>query len=143
MKRKITIFIGLLLTIIVLAITVVPVYASDDPGITASTIQNDQGCNKIKILGHLLLIQDEAKIDAIIDRAVDVGKLTDQQSIELKDFWTTYHEQFTKKAALIRILRANDGAKVQAFLDRCVTAGKINAEQAGKIMTLWEKLHSH
>jgi hypothetical protein len=94
------------------------------------------------MLGRLLLIQDEAKVDALIAKATEADKLTDEQAIKVKDFWTDHHQRFIKKVVLTRLLWAKDGAKVQEFLDKAVAAGKINQEQAEKIMTFWNKLHT-
>ena len=140
MKRKIALIASVVLAIVVLAIGAVPVFADDGSGATPPAAQGAQGWHKMKVLGRLLLIQDEAKVDALIAKAGD--KLTPELAGKIKTFWTDHHQQFTKKVVLTRLLWVKDGAKVQAFLDKAVTAGKINSEQAGNIMTLWNKLHT-
>ena len=142
MKRKIALFGGIFLALVVLTICAVPVFAADGSGETAPATHCAQGWHKMRILGRLLLIQDEAKIDALITKAVEADKLTDEQAVKVKDFWTNHHQQFGKKVFLTRLIWVEDGAKVQAFLDKAVTAGKINSEQAGNVMTLWNKLHT-
>jgi hypothetical protein len=140
MKRKIALFGGIFLALVVLTVWAVPVFAADGSGATAPATQCAQGWHKMRILGRLLLIQDEAKVDALIAKAGD--KLSTEQAGKIKTFWTDHHQQFTKRVVLTRLLWAKDGAKVQSFLDNAVKAGKINSEQAGKIMDLWEKLHA-
>lgn len=142
MKRKIALFGGIFLTLVVLTTWAVPVFAADGTGETAPATQCAQGWHKMKILGRLLLIQDEAKVDALIAKAVEADKLTDEQAVKVNDFWTNHHQQFGKKVFLTRLIWVEDGAKVQAFLDKAEAAGKISAEQAEKIMSLWEKLHT-
>ena len=142
MKRKIALFGGIFLALVVITICAVPVFAADGSGDTAPATQCAQGWHKMKILGRLLLIQDEAKIDSLIAKAVEAEKLTDEQAVKVKDFWTNHHQQFGKKVFLTRLIWVEDGAKVQAFLDKAEAAGKINAEQAEKIIGLWEKLHT-
>jgi hypothetical protein len=145
MKRKIALFGVIFLALVVLmiwAIPVFPVFAADGPGETTPATQCSQGWHKMKILGRLLLIQDEAKVDALIAKAVEADKLTDEQAVKVKDFWTNHHQQFGKKVFLTRLIWVEDGAKVQAFLDKAEAAGKISTEQAEKIMSLWEKLHA-
>lgn len=142
MKKNIALFGGILLILLVFTVWAVPVFAADGSDKTAAAIQSAPGWHKMRILGRLLLIQDEVKVDALIAKAVASDKLTYEQAIKVKDFWTKHHQQFTKKVVIARLLRANDGDKVQAFLDKAESAGKINATQAEKIMNLWEKLHA-
>ncbi len=142
MKRKIALFGGIFLALVVLTIWAVPVFAADGSGETAPATQCAQGWHKMKILGRLLLIQDEVKVDALIAKAAEADKLTDEQAVKVKEFWTNHHQQFGKKVFLTRLIWVEDGAKVQAFLDKAESAGKINPEQAEKIMSLWEKLHA-
>jgi len=140
MKRKIALIASVVLAIVVLSIWAVPVFAADGSGATPPAAQGAQGWHKMKVLGRLLLIQDEAKVDALIAKAGD--KLTPEQAGKVKDFWTNHHQQFGKKVFLTRLIWVEDGAKVQAFLEKAESAGKINEEQAGRIMDLWEKLHT-
>lgn len=142
MKKKIALIASVVLAIVVLAIWAVPVVAADGSGATPLAAQGAQGWHKMKVISRLLLIQDEARVDALIAKAVEADKLTKDQALKVKGFWTDHHQQFTKKVVLNRLLWAKDGAKVQAFLDKAVTVGKINSEQAGKIITLWKKLHT-
>jgi hypothetical protein len=139
-KRKIiTIGLSILVLIALLAITI-PVLASDSgaPSDPAKITQ----ANKAKILWRLLLVQDEAKVDAFIAKAVDASKLTSDQALKLKDFWSDHHAQFLKNLVLKRLLQAQDKSKVEAFLNKAVGAGKIQQGQADKIIHIWEILHS-
>jgi hypothetical protein len=140
MKRKFALFGGMFLALVVLVILVVPVFAGDGSDGAQPATQSDQGWQKIRMLGRILLIQDEAKVDALIARAGD--KLSAEQAARVKDVWTDHHQQFTKKVIVTRLLWAKDGAKVQAFLDEAVANGKINLVQSERIMTLWNKLHT-
>jgi hypothetical protein len=142
MKRKIALFGGIFLVLVVLTVWAVPVFAADGSSATAPTTQCARGWHKMRILGRLLLMQDGAKVDALIATAVEAHKLTDEQAVKVKGFWTDHHQQFTKKVVLTRVLWANDGAKVQEFLDKAEGAGRISEEQNEKIMTLWNKLHT-
>jgi hypothetical protein len=142
MKRKIVLISSIVLAIVVLAACAIPVLATGDAGITAAATHNDQGYSKLKILARLLLIQDEARVDALIAGAVKADKLTGEQAVKVKDFWTKHHKQFISKVFIKRLLWMKDGAKVQAVLAKYEAAGKINAEQSAKIMARWNKLHS-
>jgi hypothetical protein len=142
MKRRIAILGGILLVLVVLAAWTVPAFAADPSGATQPSAQSTQQGSKLRVMVRLLMVQDEAKVDAFIAKAKDAGKITAEQATKIKGFWTNHHEQFAKRAIVVRLLLAKDGAKVQAFLDTGVAAGKITAEQADKIVTLWNKLHS-
>jgi len=142
MKRKIALFGGIFLALVVLTVWAVPVFAADGSGATAPTTQYAQGWHKMRLLGRLLLIQDEAKVDALIATAKGAHKINEEQATKIKGFWTDHHQQFTKKVVLTRLLWAKDGTKVQTFLNDAVAANKIKQEQADKIMTLWNKLHT-
>jgi hypothetical protein len=141
MKKKYLIIGVSILALVVMAVWAIPVFAEGASN-PAQSGQNTQQLPKLRMLARLLLIQDEAKVNALIAKAKDASKITAEQATKIKEFWTNHHQQFAKRAVLSRLLRANDGAKVQAFLDRAVAAGKIQKEQAGKIMTLWNKLHN-
>ena len=130
------------MVLIVLTAGAVPVFAADPSGTTQPSVQITQQVNKVRVMVRLLLVQDEAKVDAFIAKAQDAEKITAEQATKIKEFWTNHHKQFTKKVVLTRLLWARDGAKVQAFLDKGIAAGKIKIEQAEKIMTLWNKLHT-
>ena len=133
-------FILLSLTLIAVLVVAVPVMAAGDSAPT------DPGqitrLNKAKILVRLLLVQDEAKVYAFIDRAADTGKLTSEQAANVKEFWDSHHRQFTRFSVLIRLLRADNGARVQNYVDNAVARGRISQVQADKIIQIWEILHT-
>ncbi len=132
---------------IVLAVAVVMVWAvpalaqqTSAPPVTQNTTQP---AYKARVLLRLLLIQDEKKVDTLIARAESSGKITADQAVKIKEFWTAHHKQFLKNVVLTRLIWAQDQSKVQAFLDKAVTAGKIQQEQADKLMKLWQYLHTN
>jgi hypothetical protein len=139
MKKKIAIISGIVL-IAVLAIGVVPVAASE---IAANTTPSSmQQISKGQLLCRLLLIQDEAKTDALLAQGVASGRITADQSAKIKDFWIANHGKVAKEIALRRIIRVKDGAKLDAFLAKAVDNGKISADQAAKIKAVWTDIHS-
>ncbi len=142
MRRKIVIGSGIFLALVILTNICVPVFASNSSGAAQITAQGTQQITKGGILARLLLIQDEAKVDAIIAKALAAGKINADQAAKIKAFWTNHHQQFTKRVVAKRLLRANDITKVQAFLDGAVAAGKITPQQEQNILALWNKLHS-
>jgi len=139
MKKKITIIGAILLVLVVATVWAVPAFAADP---VESTAPNTHQVSKVRILARLLLIQDEAKVDAIIAKAQNDGKINEEQAIKIKEFWTNRHQQFLRRVVITRLLWAKDGANVQAFLDKGVAAGKITEGQAVKIMALWTSLHT-
>ncbi len=139
-KRKIILIAVASLTLIALLVVAIPVFAAD-AGTSTNPTQITQ-VNKAKILARLLLVQNEAKVDAFIAKAVEANKLTAEQAVKLKAFWTEHHTQFLKNFVLRRLLTAQDESKVQAFLDKAVSAGKIQQAQADKIIQIWEILHN-
>ena len=140
MKRKTAIVIGILLGLVVLVAQAVPAFAADPA--TQPAAQSAQQVNKTRVMLHLLMVQDEAKVDAFIAKALDAGKITQDQAAKIKTFWTNNHQKLAKRAILMRLLGAKDGTKVQAFLDKAVAANKITLEQAAKVMAAWNDLHS-
>ncbi len=140
MKKKLLIIISLVLTLAVVAIWAVPAFAADGVGVPQAT-QITQA-NKSRVLVRLLLVQDEAKVDAFIAKAEANGKLSTDQGVKVKDFWTANHAKFAKNVILRRLLKAQDESKVKAFLDKAVTAGKITQTKADKIIQMWEVLHA-
>jgi uncharacterized glyoxalase superfamily protein PhnB len=97
MKRKFALIGSMVLAIVVLATVAIPVFAADDARVTPPVTQGDQLFNRTRILARILLIQDEAKVDALIAKAQDAGKITEEQAIKVKEFWTNHHKQFTRK----------------------------------------------
>jgi hypothetical protein len=143
LRRKIMVIAISALTLIALLVIAVPVVAADNtPPTTPAQITP---ANKPKVMVRLLLVQDEAKVDAFIAKAVDAGKITPDQAVKVKDFWTANHGKaagYAKRMLLQRLLRVRDEAKVQAFLDKTVSAGKIQQAQADKVIRLWKSLHA-
>ena len=137
MKRKFILIGVLTLVLVVVAMWAIPAFAAPPQQATQIT-----QANKAKILVRLLLVQDEAKVDAFIAKAEAAGKLTDEQAVKLKDFWTEHHKQFLNRVILGRLLQAKDESKVQAYVDKAVAAGKLQQVQADKIIQIWEILHS-
>ena len=98
--------------------------------------------NKPGALIRLLLVQDETKVDAYIAQAVSNGKITADQAVEVKDFWTAHHKQFAWNFTLRRLLRAQNESNVKTYLDKAVTNGKITQDQENKVLHIWEVLHT-
>jgi hypothetical protein len=139
-KKKILIIVVAAVTLIAILVMAVPIFASDAAG-SANPSAITQ-VNKAKVLARLLLVKDEAKVDAFIAKAVTENKLTPEQAVKLKAFWTEHHAQFLKNQILIRLLAAKDEAKVQAFLDKNVQSKKMTKDQANRIIQAWEILHT-
>jgi uncharacterized membrane protein affecting hemolysin expression len=137
MKRKLTLIGIITLVLVLLAVWAVPVFAAD-PQQPAQITQ----ANKARVLVRLLLVQNEANVDAFIAKAVDAEKLSAEQAVKVKEFWTTHHTQFLRNIILGRLLRAKDQSKVQAFLDKAVAADKLQQAQADKIIQIWVILHT-
>ena len=136
MKKKFIILGVLLLTLVILGVWVVPALAADGSGSAPAA----QG-KKIGVIARLMLVQDEAKVDAFLAKGVDAGKITADQAAKIKQAWTDHHAQITKNKVLVRLLQAKDVTKVQAFLDKAVGANKITQAQADKVLALWHSLH--
>ncbi len=139
-KKKILIIAMASLAVIASLIIAVPVLAASSslpPNPAQITPANKAGA-----LVRLLLVQDEAKVDAYIAQAKTAGKLTADQAIKVKDFWTAHHKQFAWNFTLRRLLRAQNESNVKAFLDKAVTNGKITGGQENKVIQMWEILHN-
>jgi polyhydroxyalkanoate synthesis regulator phasin len=139
-KKKILIIVVASLTLIALLITAVPVLAASSSPLTNPA--QITPANKAGALIRLLLVQDETKVDAYIATAVSNGKLTADQAVKVKDFWTAHHKQFAWNFTLRRLLRAQNESNVKTFLDKVVTNGKMTPEQETKILQIWEVLHN-
>lgn len=139
-KKKILIIAVAVVTLIAVLVMGIPVFASDAAG--AANPAAITQVNKAKILARLLLVKDEAKVDAFIAKAVANNKLTQEQAAKLKAFWVEHHTQFVKNQILIRLLQAKDEAKVKVFLDKAVQDQKIQKSQSDRIIQAWEILHT-
>jgi hypothetical protein len=89
-----------------------------------------------------LLVQNEARVDAVIAKAAESGKITGDQATRIKEFWTDNHQSFKRQVILTRLIWAKDGAKVQAFLDKAVSAGRMKQAQADRLMAFWNSVHT-
>jgi hypothetical protein len=139
-KKKILIIVVAAVTLIAIVAMGVPVFASDAAG--AANPAAITQISKAKFMARLLLVKDKAKVDAFIAKAVANNKLTPDQAVKLKAFWTEHHAQFMKNQVLIRILGAKDEDKVKAYLDKALQGGKIKQDQADRIVRVWEILHA-
>lgn len=140
MKRKILVIGSTVLALVVLGLAAAPAFAANGVGLPQPaqiTTSNKEG-----VLVRLLLVQDEAKVDAFIAKAENAGKLTDDQGVKVKEFWADNHANFFKNIRLVMLLRAKDESKVQAYLDKAVASGKIQQAQADKVIELWEIVHA-
>ena len=125
---------------VVLGIWAVPAFAAD--GVSLPPATQITLANRSRILFRLLQVQDEAKVDAFIAKSEANGKLTTEQAVKVKDFWTANHAKFPRNVILGRLLRSQDESKVKAFLDKAVAAGNIQQTQADRIMQMWEARHA-
>jgi hypothetical protein len=145
MKKRIAIIGSVLLLVVMLALWAVPAVAQSTPG-SVPPAAGITKLNKARVLARLLLIRDEAKVDAFIAKAVAAGKLDTEQAVKVKKLWTERHEGFSKRfrrdVVLGRLLTAKDQTKVKAFLDKAVAADKIEQTQADKIIKAWGILHT-
>ncbi len=139
-KKKILIIVLAIITVIATLAVAVPVFA--DSSTTPTPPAQITTANKPGALIRLLLVQDESKVDAYIATAVSDGKITSDQAVKIKDFWTAHHAQFAKNVVLKRLLSAKDESNVKTFLDKAVANGKITQDQENKIISIWEVLHS-
>ena len=140
MKKKYLLIGLLVMALAVLAVWAVPVFA-DGATNSSQPAQVTQQVGKITILIRLLTVQDEAKVDAFLAKAVSNNKITQEQATNIKTMWTNHHAQFKPGSPLVRVLKAKNEAKVKAALDKAVANEKITADQEAMIITLWENLH--
>ena len=142
MSKKKIIIVTLAVIAVIAAIAVaVPVLA--DSNTTPTPPAQITTTNKPGAIVRLLLVQDESKVDAYIAAAVADGKITSDQAVKIKDFWSAHHAQFARNVFLKRLLQAQNESNVKAFLDKAVANGKITQDQENKIISIWEVLHSH
>ena len=141
MARRILLIPVALLTLIVLAILAVPALAADPSGSTKQPAQGTQRVHKARVLIRLLTVQDKAKVDAFLAKAMVAGKLTQEQASKVEELWVNHHGHFAKGALLNRLLSVNDLGKVDAFLARAVQTGKLVQRQANKVKQLWQRVH--
>ena len=140
MKKKFLIIGVLVLAVVVLGVWAVPALADGASG-SAAAPQNNQQVNQARILVRLMVVQDEAKVDAFLAKVQAAGKITAAQVTAIKTMWTNHHAQFKPGSPLVRLLQVRDGAKVRLVLDKAVDAGKIDKAQAEKVFDLWQKVH--
>jgi hypothetical protein len=136
-----------IVTCLVLAVAVAGVlavsslaFAADNPTPTLAA-PGAPAVNKARVMVRLLMIQDESRVDALLQKAVDAGKLKSDQVTTIKGLWTEHHSQFAAGKPLVRILLVRNGARVQALLGRAVHSGRLEQPQADKIWSLWEAVH--
>lgn len=142
MKKKYLILGLAVLALVILGVWAVPVFA-DGASAANPPAQTAQKPNKVQMMVRLFLVQDEAKVDAFLAKAVTAGKITADQATTVKTAWTDHHAQFKAGSPLVKLLQAKDQTKVQAALDKAVSNKKITQDQATKIMTLWQALHTN
>jgi uncharacterized protein YwbE len=140
MKKKFLIIGVLVLAVVILGVWAVPALADGASG-SAPATQNTQQVNQARILVRLMVVQDEAKVDAFLAKVQAAGKITAAQVTAIKTMWTNHHAQFKPGSPLVRLLQVRDGAKVRLVLDKAVDAGKLDKTQAEKVFDLWQKVH--
>jgi hypothetical protein len=141
MLKKILIIGSVVMAVVVLGAFAVPALAADPAGSGPAATQQISRVGKAVLMARLLVIKDEARVDALLTQAVTNDKLTTAQAAKVKAFWTAHHEQFTKGVAG-RLLKVQDEAKLKDFLNQAVSNGKIDQAQADRVIATWEKIHS-
>jgi len=140
--RRITLVAGILLLLVVLLTGAVPVVAVDPPSAIQPSAQSTQQGNRVWAMAPLLMVQDEAKVDALIATGEGDGKITTEQAAKIKEFWSNHHTQFAGAAKLVPLLMVQDEAKVDALIATAEGDGKITTEQAAKIKEFWSNHHT-
>lgn len=137
MKKK-----DLILSVLLLSLGM-PVFGAvpSFPTGAADSGQSPEGKQGGKLV-RLLMVQDESKVDAFLSKAKSDGKITVQQTANIKNIWINHHAQFAQGSPLARLLQAQDIAKVQAYLSKAVSGHKITQQQADKAMDIWQKAHN-
>jgi polyhydroxyalkanoate synthesis regulator phasin len=138
--KKTLLVVGAALALVVVLAFAVPTFAASQP--TVASGQTAQQAFRPRALWNLLLIQNEARVDDLIAKAQESGKITADQALKIKTFWTEHHKQLARNVVLTRIIWARDGSKVQAFVDKAVAGGKMTQAQATRIMDFWNAVHS-
>jgi hypothetical protein len=144
MKKIIIIAISLILLAGIIGTGTV-VLAKSDSGASLSTAAAAPAkLTGVQILRRLLLIQDGAKVDTLLDQAVSNGKLTAAQSVKVKTFWTNNHAkaaQLVKAVIAKRVLAVQNEVNLKAGVDKAVNAKKLTTAQESQIITFWESHH--
>ena len=73
---------------------------------------------------------------------VQAGKITADQAVKIKAFWTLHHQQFAWNFVLRRLLRTQNKNNVKTYLDKAVANGKLTQVQEDKVIAIWEILHN-
>ncbi len=139
--KKIVIVSSIVLALVLALGIAAPILAADPGGTLPAAVQGAGKIGRAIILAKLLLIQDEARVAALLDKAVTNGKITTEQAEKIYAYWTLHHEKFTRRVVLRGLNRIQDEAKLQERLDKAVASGRITAEQEAKIIEAWHKLH--
>ena len=104
-------------------------------------LSSPQAMTKARGIGLLLRIQDEAKLQNILDKLASENKITADQSSRIQSVWEKIHE--TKGGRFVAVVLAmKDQAKFETVVSKLEQAGKITADQAAKIEAAWQKIHS-
>jgi cell wall assembly regulator SMI1 len=137
MNKKLLIFGMLLLSFGMLGICTVPSF----PQGAADSGQPADEKKRGKLI-RLLMVQDESKVDALLAKAKSEGKITVQQTANIKNIWVKHHAQFAQGSPLGRLLQVQDIIKVKAALDKAAGNKRITQQQADRAMELWQKMHN-
>jgi polyhydroxyalkanoate synthesis regulator phasin len=136
--KKYFITLGIVLALGALVLGAVPAMASGNNSADTTSAEYNAGRHPIR---RFLGIQDESRVDELLTRAVENGRLTEEQSAKIKEAWVEHHEEAGKINALGRLLIVRDESRVDQLLQRAVDNGKITAEQSAKIKQAWLDLH--
>jgi hypothetical protein len=137
MKKKIIIIACGMVLAAALAFSVVPVAAG---GVhrTAAPISTSV------IEAKIVKVQNEARVDALMAKAVAGGRITSAQATEIKAYWTANHataKQVSVANIEAKIVSITDGARVDSALSKATAGGRITAAQATEIKAYWTANH--
>jgi hypothetical protein len=138
MKKKIIIIACGMVLAAALAFTVVPVAAG---GLQRAKAPISTSVIEAKIVR----IQDGAKVDALLAKAVAGSRITAPQATEIKAYWTANHaaavKQISVAAIEAKVVNVQDGARLDAALAKGVAGGRITSAQATEIKAFWTANH--
>jgi|APIni6443716594_1056825.scaffolds.fasta_scaffold664136_1 hypothetical protein len=139
--KKIIIIASIILALVLAIGIAAPVFAADPGGTSPIPTQGAGKIGRGVILARILLIQDEAKVIVMLNKAVEAGKITSEQADKIHAFWTLNHEKAAKRVILRGLNRIQDEARLMEFVNEALDNGRITQHQADRITAAWHKIH--
>ncbi len=137
--KKIIIVASSLLILAALTLSAVPALAAGGSDTPCPPTAEQVG--KGRLARRFLGIQDEAKVDELLARALEAGRITPEQAERIKTAWENNHERVGRRMVLGGLMGVQDEAKVDDILAQAVANGKITDDQAARIKQAWENRH--